>query len=232
MRVLALDTALNGCVAGVLDTDSGECVSMVEAMARGQAEKLVPLIQATLVKARVDFADIGLIATTVGPGAFTGLRIGLSTARALGLALGIPVVGVTTLAALAAAYLAEHKPERNFLVLIETKRSDFYGQVFSAEGAAVSEPFALPGEVIADTYISEPVVMIGDVNERFVSALTDEKRNMVTPVGGFEIPDPAFVARIGYALYESGDVDAAPEPLYLRGADVSVSKKIQRVIES
>lgn len=183
------------------------------------------------MKARVDFSDLRLIATTVGPGAFTGLRIGLSTARALGLALDIPVVGVTTLAALASAYLSRHQPEGNFLVLIETKRTDFYGQMFSTEGAAVSEPFALPGEVIADTYISEPVVIIGDANERFVAMLPDETRKLVTAVSGFEIPDPAFVARIGYALYESGDADAAAEPLYLRGADVSVSKRLQRVIE-
>lgn len=230
MRVLAIDTALNGCVTGVLDTDSGECFSVSEQMARGQAEKLVPLIQSVLVKARADFADLGLIATTVGPGAFTGLRIGLSTARALGLALNIPVIGVTTLSVLAAAYLAAGADDKNFLVLIETKRTDFYGQYFSAEGAALSEPFALPAEIIAETYLGQPIALLGDANERFLPLLPPHKQAQIALVSGFEIPDPAFIARIGYALYESGDTDSVPEPLYLRGADVSQSKRIQRVI--
>ena len=231
MRVLAIDTALNGCVTGVLDTDSGECFAISEQMARGQAEKLVPLIQAVLVKARLDFPDLGLIATTVGPGAFTGLRIGLSTARAMGLALNIPVVGVTTLSVLAAAYLSQHRIDKNFLVLIETKRSDFYGQYFSPMGNTLSEPFALSAEVIADTYLDQPVVLVGDANDRFLSLLPADKKGLIQAVAGFEVPDADFISRIAYARYESGDTDSVPEPLYLRGADVSQSKRIQRVIE-
>ncbi len=231
MRVLAIDTAMNGCTAGLLDTDTGECVSTVEPMARGHAEKLVPLIQQTLTKAHLDFQDIGMIATTVGPGAFTGLRIGLSTARSLGLALNIPVIGVTTLSVLAAAYLAAYESDHNILVLIETKRTDFYGQMFSPQGDTLSDPFALPGEVIADVHITDKVMLIGDANARFLSLLSAEQKHRVTPVAGFEIPDPAFIARIGYALWESGDTDSLPEPLYLRDADVSQSKRVQRTIE-
>ncbi|HEY0901132.1 MAG TPA: tRNA (adenosine(37)-N6)-threonylcarbamoyltransferase complex dimerization subunit type 1 TsaB [Micavibrio sp.] len=231
MRVLALDTAMNGCAVGVLDTESQECVAVVEPMPRGHAEKLVPLIQKALTKARLDFPDLGLIATTVGPGAFTGLRIGLSTSRALGLALNIPVLGVTTLHVLAAAYFAKHQHGKNLLVLIETKRTDFYGQLFDAEGSARSEPFALSARVIADAYMDQDCVIIGDANARFLSLLDAAQQARVTAVAGFEIPDPAFVAVIGHALFENGDTDAPAEPLYLRDADVSQSKKVQRTIE-
>lgn len=231
MRVLALDTAMNGCAVGVLDTDSDECVAVVEPMTRGHAEKLVPLIQKTLTKARLDFSDLGMIATTVGPGAFTGLRIGLSTARAMGLALSIPVVGVTTLQVLASAYFAQHQPDKNVLVLIETKRTDFYGQLFDAEGSALSEPFALAAEVIAEVYLAQPCVLMGDANARFLSLLDAEQSTRVEAVSGFEIPDPAFVALIGYAKWENGDMDSPAEPLYLRDADVSQSKRVQRTIE-
>ncbi len=231
MRVLALDTAMNGCAAGVLDTDSEECVALVEPMPRGQAEKLVPLIQKALTKARLDFSDLGLIATTVGPGAFTGLRIGLSTARALGLALNIPVLGVTTLQVLAAAYFAKHQHGKNVLVLIETKRTDFYGQLFDAEGSSISAPFALSASVIADAYLEQECVIIGDANARFMGLLTDEQKSRADAVDGFEIPDPAFIAVIGYALFENGDTDSPAEPLYLRDADVSQSKRPQRTIE-
>lgn len=231
MHILALDTAMNGCTAGVLDTDAGQCHAMVEPMNRGHAEKLVPIIQQTLIKARIDFPDLGLIATTVGPGGFTGLRIGLSTARSLGMALNIPVVGVTTLSALAAAYLAEHQTDRDILVLIETKRTDFYGQLFSATGDTLSEPFALSADAIASVYLDKPVVLIGDANDRFLSLLLSDKQKTLTAVSGFEIPDPEFIARIGHALWESGDTDSMPEPLYLRDADVSQSKRVQRTIE-
>jgi tRNA threonylcarbamoyladenosine biosynthesis protein TsaB len=231
MRVLALDTAMNGCAAGVLDTDSEECVALVEPMARGQAEKLVPLIQKTLTRAQLDFSDLGLISTTVGPGAFTGLRIGLSTARALGLALNIPVVGVTTLHVLAAAYFAQHQHDKNVLVLIETKRTDFYGQLFDADGSALSEPFALSAEVIAKLHLGQDCVIIGDANARFLTLLDEGQKARVQAVEGFEIPDPAFIAVIGHALHENGDTDCPAEPLYLRDADVSQSKRVQRTIE-
>ncbi len=231
MRVLALDTAMNGCTAGVLDTEGDICVAESEQMNRGHAEKLVPLIQSVLTKARFDFPDLGLITTTVGPGAFTGLRIGLSTARALSLALNIPVIGVTTLNVLAAAYFAKHQTDKNLLVLIETKRIDFYGQLFDAEGSALSAPFALPAETIADAYLDKSAILIGDASTRFVSLLNDRQKEAVEAVHGFEIPDPAFIARIGYALWESGDTDSPAEPLYLRDADVSQSKRVQRTIE-
>lgn len=231
MRVLALDTAMNGCAAGVLDTDSEECVALVEPMPRGQAEKLVPLIQKTLTKARVDFSDLGLIATTVGPGAFTGLRIGLSTARALGLALNIPVIGVTTLQVLAAAFYAEHEVQKPLLVLIETKRTDFYGQYFDIDGSALSGPFALPAETIMAEFLNKDCILIGDANARFLSLLPEELKSKVEAIAGFEIPDPLFIALIGQALYESGDSESPPEPLYLRDADVSQSKRVQRTIE-
>lgn len=231
MRVLAFDTAMNGCTAGVLDTEDDSCIAESEPMNRGHAEKLVPLIQSVLTRSRFDFPDLGLIATTVGPGAFTGLRIGLSTARALGLALNIPVIGVTTLNVLASAYFAGHQTDKNVLVLIETKRTDFYGQLFDAEGSALSEPFALAAETIARAYLDKATILIGDASARFLSLLDPQQKCVVEAVDGFEIPDPSFIARIGFALWESGDTDSPAEPLYLRDADVSQSKRVQRTIE-
>lgn len=230
MKVLALDTAMNGCAVAVWDTESGEAVSMVEPMARGHAEALVPLVQAVMSKAYMDFPDLGLIATTVGPGAFTGLRIGLSTARAIGLALNIPVLGVTTFEVLVAAYFAQYQQPYNVLVLIETKRSDFYGQLFSSAGGELSEPFALPVEQIAPQYLDEDAVLIGDASQRFLSLLPHEQKTKIALKAGFEIPDPSYLARLAYARYVSGDGLTPPEPLYLREADVSQSKKTQRKI--
>lgn len=230
MKVLALDTAMNGCAVAVWDAAAGAAAIEVRAMARGHAEALVPLLQTVLVKAQLDFPDLDLIATTVGPGAFTGLRIGLSTARALGLALEIPVIGVTTLEVLAASYFKKSQDQRNVLVLIETKRSDFYGQLFSASGSPLSEPFALPAVAISELYLVGNLNLIGDANHRFLSLLDESDRVGVFAIDGFEIPDPLCLAALAQARFASGDHLTPADPLYLRGADVSQSKKVQRKI--
>lgn len=100
MIILALDTALDACsVAIVRDGELLACLS--ESMDRGQAERLAPMTQEAVARARIAFADIDRTAVTTGPGSFTGVRVGLSFARALALALAKPCIGVSTLEALA-----------------------------------------------------------------------------------------------------------------------------------
>jgi tRNA threonylcarbamoyladenosine biosynthesis protein TsaB len=100
MIVLAIDTALDACSVA-LARDDVLLASSSEPMARGQAERLAPMAQEAVAQARIAFADIDRIAVTTGPGSFTGVRVGLSFARALALALARPCVGVSTLEALA-----------------------------------------------------------------------------------------------------------------------------------
>ncbi len=133
MKILAFDTAVTGCGVAVYDSSLGQ--SWVERLEteRGQAEFLVPMIQSVMQKAGVGFPDLDRIAVTIGPGSFTGVRIGLATARALSLASGKPLVGVSTLDLL----LEQSGVAGDVLVLVDTKRDDFYGQVF---GSAAQEP--------------------------------------------------------------------------------------------
>ena len=89
MRLLAIDTALEACSAAVLDTAGGGIVAQEsQAMTRGHAEALMPLIQRVMKAARLDFSELDRIAVTVGPGSFTGLRVGIAAARGIGLAAG------------------------------------------------------------------------------------------------------------------------------------------------
>ncbi len=230
-KVLAFDTALSGCSVAVYDALAGEnCAHETEPMVRGQAERLVPMIQEVLDRAGTAFSEIDVIVSTVGPGAFTGLRIGLSTAQALGLALGKPTIGLTTLEVLARQFFetggaADYK---KLVVLIETKRKDFYCQYFDSAGQPLSEPQALEAdEILKEIAEPESCLFIGDALVRFQSLCGGDFRFLE----GCELPDPRIMARM--ACEDFGTQERKKlEPLYLRDADVSVSKKILRVLES
>ncbi len=227
--VLALDTAMSGCSVCVYNSDKDELVSKSKSMVRGQAEHLVPLVEEVMLDVGLDYQELDAVITTVGPGAFTGLRIGLSTARSLALALSIPIYGITTLQVLALEYVQRCDLKGQLVVLIETKRDDFYVQVFDKSGRPLKEASALLAEDIAGLLIdTEPVVFIGDAIGRFQDVLGE-----VAPEGiyeeGYDLPSSSVMSQ---ALVKgvSGVILENTEPVYLRDADVSKSKKIQRVL--
>ena len=227
MKVLALDTAMGASSVCVSDTDSGICVHEIRPMLRGQAEALVPMFDDVIEKAGIPYADLDLIVTTVGPGAFTGLRIGLSAARALGTALGKNVAGVTTLGVLAAQYFQDNKlkKKQQLLVVLETKRKDFYLQLFGAAQEEITKPMALSAEDILP-FINKDTVLIGDACERFMSSILQEKQNIMVD-DRYILPDPRVMVLM---VAGQGEI-LPPDPLYLREADVSQSKKKNRVLE-
>ena len=101
MIVLSIDTTLEACQAAVLDGDR-VLASASEPMQRGHQERLAPMVAEVMASAGVEFTALGRVGVTVGPGSFTGVRVGLAFAKGLGLALGIPCIGVGALDALAA----------------------------------------------------------------------------------------------------------------------------------
>ncbi len=237
--ILALDSAMNGCGVGVYQKHANKSLTLCETMMRGQAEALIPMVQEALEKAELGYEQLNAIVTTIGPGAFTGLRIGISAAKALALALEIPVFGVTTLQALALAYVEKEAPTQPFGILIETKRADFYVQHFDDSGAPVSESAALSCTDICKTLTCDgPYLFIGDALERFSVLVKEEGGAPVRSFeyrSGYSLPDPGVLAR----LFSQKDAQtrsiiftAEPLPLYLRGADVSVSKKKFRKLEN
>jgi tRNA threonylcarbamoyladenosine biosynthesis protein TsaB len=152
MKILSIDTALSGCSVSVYEAcaDKGDnepliSATLTEDMNRGQAERLVPMINDLLEQSGVSYAQLNAIAVSNGPGAFTGLRIGLSTARALALALDIPVIGFSTLDVIYQDYCVSAQPQNGetLLALIETKRDDYYACMWNAQGECVIDAQAI-----------------------------------------------------------------------------------------
>ena len=146
MLILAIDTALDACAAGVLDTDAGKLIAQEsEAMKRGHAEALMPLIARVIKQAGIGFSALDRIAVTTGPGSFTGLRVGLSAARGIALAANKPVVGVTTLTAYAAPIVSE-SGEHPVISAIDARHDHVYFQAVSGDGSSLIRPRVGPIE--------------------------------------------------------------------------------------
>ena len=136
--LLAIDTAAPRLQLALLREDRIE--TLVEDMATGQAERLFPALAELMQRTGTVYADLTRIAVTTGPGSFTGLRIGLSAARGLGLALNIPVLGISSLLALSLGHAGP------LGVLLDARRGEAYVQVFSGPAAPAGLPALLPME--------------------------------------------------------------------------------------
>lgn len=229
--ILAFDTALGGCGVAVLNTETGAVFSDLQPMTRGQSEMLVPMVDGLLQKAGIDYSQLDLIATTTGPGAFTGLRIGLSAARSFALALDIPVAGVTTTDVIARTFFHDNKGKdgKPLLVVMETKRTDLYFQMFSAQGEAAGNAGVISIDQLLVRFGDLAVTLCGDGVGRVRETLADNWPAQWVFADGYALPDPVFLARLGHEQAVAGRLQPA-DPLYLRDADVSVSTRPVRVI--
>lgn len=207
MLILGLDTCLSSCSVAVLD---GERVlaSAREVMARGHQERLAPMAQAVMADAGLAFGRIERIGVTVGPGSFTGLRVGIAFAKGLALALDAPAVGIATLEALAA--------EADGLVFpaIDARRGQLYLQAFE-DGRALMAPDALTAETaaarIAELSQGRPFSLVGS-GAALLADLAPGAR-----VLNVEGADARHVARLAAVR------DPAPlRPLYLRAPDAKL----------
>jgi len=184
-------------------------------MLRGHADALMPMVARVMEAAEIPFSAIDRFAVTVGPGTFTGIRVGIAAARGLALATGKPLAGVTTLAAYAAE-IAENEKDGPIAVALDARRGEVYFQMFDAEGSSLSQAAAMTPQAAADMLPGD--ARIAGSGARLVAdALSAQDRNarLVRYALG-PGPDPVVVARLAArdALPEH-----SPAPLYLRPAD-------------
>jgi len=215
MRILALDTALEACAAAVLDTERRDLVAgETRPMSRGHAEALMPMVARVMDAARLEFSEIDRIAVTIGPGSFTGVRVGIAAARGLALAAGKPAIGLTTLAAFTAPHVAGGFAG-TVVPVIDARHGQVYMQVFGPGGRAVVPPrLAAIGEAVAAARSRAPALIAGSAADLVASQWPPGEP--LPEIVAASAPDIAWVARLGAAAQEDR---ALPKPLYLRLPD-------------
>ena len=222
MNILALDAATAACSVAYW-CDGRVRANRLAEMERGQAECLMPMVRTVLDEARVGFADIDHLAVTVGPGAFTGLRIGLAAARGMALAAELPVTGVTTLEAVAQGVPKAERQGQCLVVALESKRADLYIQAFSECLAPLTDPVAMMPDNLLTELIPElpheQILLAGDGSGRALRALAGVACQASSAPG---VPDAVHVAAVAAARLAHGVASLPPEPLYLRQPDVTL----------
>ena len=216
MRILAIDTALDACSACIA-TDLSDDLLADESMllARGHAEALLPLIERVIARIDGGFESLDRVAVTVGPGSYTGLRVGLSAARAIGLATGIPVVGVTTLSALLAPLLAING-EGLIAAAIDARHGAIYLQAMSLADGIVVPPSLVDLDEAVDRLGRDRVTLVGSGAPALAATL--RARAVDAEVAGMGPPEIAWIASLGML---ADPEQALPRPLYLRGPDAA-----------
>ena len=214
MRVLAIDTALGACAAAVLDSQAGAILAAESiGMVRGHAEAVMPLIARVMDAARSEFVELNRIAVTVGPGSFTGLRVGISAARGIALAAAKPAIGLSTLSALAAPHVAARTGD-TIIAAIDARNEQVYFQVFAPNGVTVVTPRLDRVRAAVRAVPVGPTVITG--SGALLVAAHWPSGSPVPRVEDHAAPDIGWVARLGAAAQEEG---APPKPLYLRRPD-------------
>jgi tRNA threonylcarbamoyladenosine biosynthesis protein TsaB len=222
MKILAVDTALGACSAAVLDDDRVVAQELI-AMERGHAEALAPMVQALMQTAKVRFPELDRLAVTTGPGTFTGQRVGLAFMRGLRIALKRPLIGITTLQAMATAAMHEAQTLLG-AALHDAKRGEVYVGLYKGD-ETILEPALLP----FDDAISLMAQLVSrDEHIAFAGTAAESacaghvKRGGSGVVASIRYPDALWVARLALHAPESTE---APQPLYLRPPDARLPSR-------
>lgn len=249
MIILAIDSAMSGCLVCVYDADQDIVLAKdFSETIRGQAENLMPMIESVMEQGGVSYDSLDLIGVTKGPGAFTGMRIAMATAKTIGLATGKPVAGVSTLHAVFESYLEQVKANDitypYYALILETKRKDYYFQMFKKEDdatkkkqkeiqSAIENMKEIESAKVADysdivSIISEKkIILIGDASKRFM-----KEAGKAWPEHVIKSPSGRAIAKLAAKIYRNSNGAPMCTPLYLRGAEIGIPKNKPRTIKT
>lgn len=209
MKILAVDTALGACSVAVIDS-THTLAHRHEFMERGHAEALAPMVDEAMREAKVEFASLDRLAVTTGPGTFTGQRVGLAFMRALRIALHRPLIGITTLAAMAEAAKAE-TGLRHAIALHDARRDEVYVEIDDKPEVLLFEDAM---RMLRNIEGDASIALAGTAAVRACEALS--KRFVISSI---RQPDALWVSQLAANASETA---TAPRPLYLRAPDAKL----------
>lgn len=223
MKILSIDSATSACSVAVWADGALRAIERAD-LARGQAEALVPMIERVRRQANLTFAELDRLAVTVGPGHFTGLRSGLAAARGLALATGLPLIGITTLDAVAAGVPAAEREGAVLVVALDSKRQEAYVQAYASDLTPLSGPQAKrPAEYAAELArgSGSRFVTVGDASAE-IALVLEQNRVSVIRSSAAPRPDAAIVAALAA---KAPAPSVPPAPLYIHPVETTSPRK-------
>lgn len=230
MIILGIETATMqvGCAVGGVE---GVLASFTAARGRRHAETLVPAVEFVCRQARVGLHEVSVVAVDIGPGLFTGLRVGIATAKALAQALRVPMIGLSSLDLLA---FALHHGDGLIATVVDARRGEVFAALYRPVPGGVQRvarprvcaPAELASELMA---MGEDCLLVGDGAVRYAAAF-DDARHLDIADGSFAFPSPASLVQLAHsrAVREEFVQPSELEPLYLRRADAEINWERRR----
>lgn len=217
MVILAVDTACGTCSAALARMDGSLLATAEEIEASRQAERLVPMVQELLAQEKITYQDLKLLVTTIGPGSFTGLRIGMTATKGIALVTRLPAIGISTLETVGWNAFAEHAATAPLLVLINAMRGQVYTQKFLTGMVAITEPVMidiaeLPG------WMTGCATIAGNCTAIVKEALPGFAGRLLPDT----LPHARDAAALAAARFAAGYKPQPPEPLYIRKPDAKL----------
>lgn len=201
--ILVIDTSGPVCAAGIYDSGKAALVSSKsETLGKGHAERLIPMIDEVLSDGGLALKDMTRIGVTIGPGSFTGIRVGVAAARGFALSLAIPAVGVTTLQVVAGQVL-EIDPPAPVVAAIDAGRAEIFAQAFLPGGVMLTEPATYDYDAVRGMIDRFGAIAVGSG----LDAIEGREH-------GPDLYPLDRIARIARRLPD----DASASPVYIRGA--------------
>ncbi len=216
--LLAIDTGQAACSVA-LWRDGTIVAHRLKAMPKGHAEALVPMIEEVQAETGFTFEGLDAFAVTVGPGTFTGLRVGLATARGLAVAADKPLVGITTLEAIAWPARQEASEGAAIAAAFDARRNEVYLQCFTSEGEALTEPALVSLDDVSARVPDQPLLCVGTGADLVRDCLQGHGHDVDLATAS-ALPDAQAVAEI--AARRPADKGRLPSPLYLRAPDAKL----------
>jgi tRNA threonylcarbamoyladenosine biosynthesis protein TsaB len=219
MNILALDTSMGACGAAVLISDDAgqRIVRCEENMARGHAEALMPMVAEVMAGADLEFAALDLIAATLGPGSFTGVRIAIAAARGIALVTGAKLWGTDSLSVMAKAALESGvvMSGKPFAVAVDARAASLYFGLYDGEGRKREGPILESGDEAAALLPDDLAIAVGSGAERLAEAALKHGRRIDAKLLDLQ-PNAAALAELAL---EAEETLPTLRPLYLRPPD-------------